>query len=166
MTLPSGTWRQGEAGGALLGCGLRVHRRPIMLWTNTEVRWSLEVSVLMYFCCPELGGICPFVSHLKWELVLALPKVDCVLTFWPLLCVHHERKWLVSNKPLFSILSYFILFFSYLCYSEQPWPQPAACEEMGLLSGGGAERSGRTRPVPEVPGVRVQLREPAVRLSL
>lgn len=36
---------------------------------------------------------------------------------------------------------------------------------MGLLSGGGAERSGRTRPVPEVPGVRVQLREPAVRQS-
>lgn len=30
---------------------------------------------------------------------------------------------------------------------------------MGLLAGGGAERSGGTGPVPEVPGVRVQLRE-------
>lgn len=34
---------------------------------------------------------------------------------------------------------------------------------MGLLSGGGAKGSGGTRPVPEVPGVGVQLREPPVR---
>ena len=65
-----------------------------------------------------------------------------------------------SKQP--TTLFCFILPNCILFFSEQSWPQPAACEEMGLLPGGSTERPRRTRPVPEVPGVRVQLREPAV----
>lgn len=64
-----------------------------------------------------------------------------------------------SQNALLSMLmrfsSSFFRFFKH--DSGQPRPQPAACEEMGLLSRGGPERSSRTRPVSEVPGVRVQL---------
>lgn len=61
---------------------------------------------------------------------------------------------------------YFIISSSDLSSIEQPWSQSAAGKEVGLLPGGGAEGPGGTGPVSEVPGVRVQLREPAVRLLL
>lgn len=54
------------------------------------------------------------------------------------------------------------VFCPYVLPCEQSGPRPAACEEVGLLSGGGAEGPGRARPVPQVLGVRVQLGEPAV----
>ncbi|XP_013867754.1 regulator of G-protein signaling 6 isoform X4 [Austrofundulus limnaeus] len=54
---------------------------------------------------------------------------------------------------------------SVLFRSEQPRSQPAASEEVGVLLGGGAEGPSRTRPVPEVSGVRVQLREFTVLVS-
>ena len=46
---------------------------------------------------------------------------------------------------------------------EQPGPQPAPCEEVGLLSGGGPQGPSGTGRFPQVPGVGVQLREPPVR---
>lgn len=54
------------------------------------------------------------------------------------------------------------VFCPYVLPCEQSGPRPAACEEVGLLSRGGAEGPGRARPVPQVLGVRVQLGEPAV----
>lgn len=64
----------------------------------------------------------------------------------------------------FFCLFFFSLSCSVLFRCEQPRSQPAASEEVGVLLGGGAEGPSRTRPVPEVSGVRVQLREFTVRL--
>lgn len=71
-----------------------------------------------------------------------------------------------SDQTFYSILSHLILFFSDVFQCEQSRTHPAACEEMGLLAGGGAKGPSRSRPVPKVPGIRIQLRKPAVRISI
>lgn len=61
--------------------------------------------------------------------------VFCVLTSWLQFFIDQEGKLLVNNKQLsYLILFYSILFYSNLFYSGQSRPQPAAGEEMGLLS--------------------------------
>lgn len=78
------------------------------------------------------GNICLSVSHLKWELTLAFPKVGCVLTCRSLLSADSEGTRLANNKPLslslFSLLflSYFIVCWAVVTPASNVWKNGAS----------------------------------------
>lgn len=74
-----------------------------------------------------------------------------------------EIKPLPSSSVVLSVQPLKAVDFSLLLpILPQQGAQSAASEDVGFLSRGGPEGPGRTRTLPQVPGVRVQLGKPAV----